>query len=56
MDIYRGREAARLIPLLATDTEVNNCFNIYQNSEIIEHKMMIFNSFIVANDHNFGAR
>ena len=26
------------------------------NSEIIEHKMMIFNSFTVANDYNFGAR
>ena len=25
-------------PLLATDTEVNNCFSIYLNSEIIEHK------------------
>ena len=42
--------------LLATDAEVNNCFSIYYNSEIIEHKMMIFNSFTVANDYNFGAR
>ena len=25
-------------PPLATDTEVNNCFSIYQNSEIIERK------------------
>ena len=39
-------------PLLATDTEVNNC----TKTEIIEHKMMIFNSFTVANDYNFGAR
>ena len=51
MDIFRGK-----YPLLATDTEVNNCFSIYLNSEIIEHKMMIFNSFTVANDYNFGAR
>ena len=45
---FRGREA--------TDTEVNNCFSIYWNSEIIEHKNMIFNSFTVANDYNFGAQ
>ena len=43
-------------PPLASDTEVNNCFSIYQNSEIIEHKNMIFNSFTVANDYNFGAQ
>ena len=35
---------------------MNNCFSIYYNSEIIEHKMMIFDSFTVANDYNFGAR
>ena len=33
-------------PPLPTDTEVNNCFSIYKNSEIIEH-----NSFTVANDY-----
>ena len=43
-------------PPLASDTEVNNCFSIYQNSEIIEHKNMIFNSFTVASDYNFGAQ
>ena len=41
---------------LASDTEVNNCFSIYQNSEIIEHKNMIFYSFTVANDYNFGGQ
>ena len=40
--------------LLATATEVNNYFSIYQNSEIIEQRMMIFNS-TVANNYNFGA-
>ena len=39
-------------PPLATDT--NNCFGIYQNSEIIEHKNDGGNSF-TANDYNFGA-
>ena len=43
-------------PPLATNTEVNNCFSIYLNSEIIEHKNMIFNSFTVANDYNFGVQ
>ena len=51
VDIGRGKYL-----LLATYTEVNNCFSIYYKSEIIEHKMMIFNSFTVANDYNFGAR
>ena len=27
-----------------------NCFSIYYNSEIIEHKMKNFNSFTAAND------
>ena len=40
---------------LATDTEVNNYFSIYKNSEIIDPKMMIFNSLIAADDYNFGA-
>ena len=26
------------LPPLAPDTEVHNCFSVYQNSEIIEHK------------------
>ena len=26
-------------PPLAADTEVNNCFSIYESSEIIEHKI-----------------
>ena len=26
-------------PSLAADTEVNNCFSIYESSEIIEHKI-----------------
>ena len=40
-------------PPLAADTEVNNCFSIYESGEIIEHKikMMIFkSSFTAAND------
>jgi len=37
-DIYRGRQAARWKTTLATDTEVNNFFSIYWNSEIIYHK------------------
>ena len=28
------------------NTKVNNCFSIYKNGEIIEHKMMIFSSCI----------
>ena len=42
-------------PPLATDAEVNNVFTMYLKSENIEHKtMMIFDSFIAANDYNFG--
>ena len=38
-------------------TEVNNCFSILKNSEIIEHKKMVFNSFNVANNSdNFSAQ
>ena len=35
-------------PPLAADTEVNNCFSIYESSEIIEHKikMMDFKKLI----------
>ena len=33
-------------PLPNTNTKVNGCFSIYQNSEIIKHKNMIFYSFI----------
>ena len=28
-------------PPVATDAEVNSCFSIYQNSEIIQHKKTI---------------
>ena len=51
MAIYQGKW-----PPLATETEVNNCFGIYQDSEIIEHKSDDFNSFTAANDYNFGAQ
>ena len=34
----------------------NYYFSIILNSEIIEHKNVIFNSFTVANDYNFGVR
>ena len=47
-------EEAKYAPL-ATDAEVNNYFSIYKNSEIIDPKMMIFNSLIAAHDYNFGA-
>ena len=36
--IYRATKQRGKYPPPATDTEVNNCFSIYQNSEIIEHK------------------
>ena len=35
MDIYQAAQQRGKYPLLATDTEVNSCFSIYQNSEII---------------------
>ena len=44
-------EEAKYAPL-ATDTEVNNYFSIYKNSEIIDPKMMIFNSLIAADDND----
>ena len=34
----------------------NYYFSIILNSEIIEHKNVIFNSFTVANDYNFGVQ
>ena len=49
MDIYLV--ASRLGKIaLVTSTSVNNCFSIYKNSEIIEQKNDIFNSFTVVND------
>ena len=47
-------EEAKYAPL-ANDTEVNNYFSMYKNSEIIDSKMMIFNSLIADDDYNFGA-
>ena len=41
---------------MATDTEVNSCFSIYKSSEIIQHEMTIFNSFVPLNDNNFCAQ
>ena len=38
MDIYRTAKHWGKYPRLVNDTEVNNCFSIYYNSEIIEHK------------------
>ena len=38
LDIYWTAKQWGKYPRLATDTEVNNCFSIYKNSEIIEHK------------------
>ena len=35
MDIYRAAKRRGKYPPLATDTEVNSCFSIYYNSEII---------------------
>ena len=35
MDIYRGAKRRGKYPTLAIDTEVNSCFSIYLNSEII---------------------
>ena len=46
-------EEAKYAPL-ANDTEVNNYFSMYKNSEIIDSKMMIFNSLIADDDYNFG--
>ena len=37
--VYRGSVSGEVnYPPLATDTEENNCFSIYYDSEIIEHK------------------
>ena len=36
--VFTAPRNGEVNPPLATDTEVNNCFSIYQNSEIIEHK------------------
>ena len=33
-----AKRRGKYIPPLATNTEVNNCFSIYENSEITEHK------------------
>ena len=46
-------EAARQISPTSTDTEVNNCFSQWDNWA---QKKMIFNSFTVVNDYNFGAQ
>ena len=35
LDIYRAMRRQSKYTTLATDTEVNSCFSIYQNSEII---------------------
>ena len=35
MDICRAAKRRGKYPTLATDTEVNRCFSIYSNSEII---------------------
>ena len=52
-----AKRRGKYIPPLATNTEVNNCFSIYENSEITEHKNDdFFNSFTIANDYNFGAQ
>ena len=52
-----AKRRGKYIPPLTNNTEVNNCFSIYENSEITEHKNDdFFNSFTVANDYNFGAQ
>ena len=35
VDIYRAAKRRGKYPQLAIDTEVNSCFSIYQNSEMI---------------------
>ena len=46
MDIYRAAKRRGKYPTLATDTEVNSCFSIYLNSEIIyTKKINLYNFF-----------
>ena len=45
MDIYRAAKRRGKYPTLATDTEVNSCFSIFQNGEIIYTKKINFDDF-----------
>ena len=36
--VYRAAKRQGIYTPLATNTEVNNCFSIFKNIEIIEHK------------------
>ena len=38
MIVYRAAKRQGIYTPLATNTEVNNCFSIFKNIEIIEHK------------------
>ena len=52
VDIYLAASQLGKWSPLATDTEVNTIKTVRSLSS----KMMIFNSFTVANDYNFGAQ
>ena len=41
---------------LATDTEVNSCFSIYKNSEIIQYKNMILPHLFLQRLQHFRAQ
>ena len=41
VDIYWAAKRRGKYPPLATNTEMNSCFSIYENNEIIQHKKNI---------------
>ena len=54
--IFTERRSGDKYPPQATDTEVNSCFSIYKNCEIMEHKNDDFKlTFTVTNDYNHGS-
>ena len=53
VDIYRAAKRQGKYPPLPTETEVNSCFSIYQNSEITAQKDD-FNLFIPAKITKFS--
>ena len=46
LDINQAAKLLGKYPLLATDTEVNSCFRIYQNSEIIMPQKVNLDDFV----------
>ena len=54
LDIYRAAKRRGKYPTLATDTEVNSCFSIYYNSEIIYTTKINLDDFFTCHGCKLG--